>query len=679
MTSPRCTLGQLLRQTRPALLLEAHNAVSAALVEEAGFDAIWASSLTLSCSLGERDGELNLERTLDAVEAMTRRVSLPVLVDAGALDAGRDISWFVDELIARGAAGVCIEDKALPKRNSFVAPERQCLMSSTDFCGWLHACAQAIADREFVLVARTEALIVGAGVQEALRRGRAYVSAGAQALFVHSRRADFGEVGEFMRAWHVEIPVLCAPTSYGATPFGDFERARIGGVIWANHMLRSAVAGMAQSAKRLRTTLSALSIETDIAPVARLLTLQGEDPHDLSIAAAPAPGIPAGQPRRASQCAGALARAGVSEVAGVPCSILEPLQQAVEQSTLRYVNASVEGEAVAVAAGAWLGGQGGAVLMQNSGLGNAVNPIMSLARPYGIPLVMIVSWRGQPGTSDASHHELMGAATLPLLAQIGARTWLLDDEGASLESATRWALAERRLAALVVPKPSFPATRPRRETSEDANARARRCPVVEFRGGRRPSRATIVERFRAAYDGSLTIASTGFCSRALYESGSADQHFYMQGSMGFAASIGLGVARCVSDAVFVLDGDGALLMRLGTLATIGHNRPPNLVHIVLDNGRYSSTGGQPTAPVPFGEVASACGYRRAAICDGAGGLDAALAWSAREPGPTLLQLCMTAEESAVPARRPEIAPQDIAERFRACVQQRRARSGHAAV
>jgi phosphonopyruvate decarboxylase len=677
------SLRQLLDDSRPALILEAHDALSAALVEEAGFDAIWASSLTLSCALGVRDGELDMERNLDVVEAMTHRVSLPVLVDAGSIDAGRDFPWFIDQLITRGAAGVCIEDKALPKRNSFVAPERQRLVSSEEFCGWLRACLRAIDGRDFVLVARTEALIVGNGdgAGEALRRAREYVSAGAHAMFVHSRRDSFAEIAEFMRGWPRAAPVLCAPTTYPATPFDDFERSGIAGVIWANHMLRSAVAAMTRSAEKLRTTRSASNIEGDIAPVSRLLTIQGEDPQDVSLPAAAAPALTSLTERRSretSPCVRALISAGVSEVSGVPCSILEPLQQGVEQSTLRYVNASVEGEAIAVAAGAWLGGDGGAVLMQNSGLGNAVNPVISLARPYRIPLIMIVSWRGEPGTNDAVHHYPMGAITLPLLEHLGAKIWLLDDDGQSLGAAARWALRERRLAALVVSRAAFHVAGPRPATSEEPReGLTRHCPVVRFRGGRRPSRATVIERFRAAYDDSLVISSTGFCSRALYGSGSADHHFYMQGSMGFAAGIGLGVTRCTNDAVFVLDGDGALVMRMGTMATIGHNRPHGLVHIVLDNGRYSSTGGQPAAPVSFADVASACAYRRAAICDGVGELDAALAWSTREPGPTLLHLRMTAEESEVSVRRPEMPPEEVAERFRACVQQRRKRHGYA--
>jgi phosphonopyruvate decarboxylase len=175
----------------------------------------------------------------------------------------------------------------------------------------------------------------------------------------------------------------------------------------------------------------------------------------------------------------------------------------------------------------------------------------------------------------------------------------------------------------------------------------------------------VIEQFRARHGSSIAVSTTGLCSRALHESGPADHHFYMQGSMGFALAIGLGVARGTPKSVFVLDGDGALIMRMGTMATVGRAQPPNLIHIVMDNRVYSSTGGQPTAGcVDFAQVALACGYRRSASCDGAGQLDDALEWVTREPGPTLLHIRVTTDESDAPPNRPEVAPDELAERFR---------------
>ncbi len=367
----------------------------------------------------------------------------------------------------------------------------------------------------------------------------------------------------------------------------------------------------------------------------------------------------------------ALRREGLREFAGVPCSILSAIGRAAETTSgVRYLPASVEGEAVAVCAGCWLAGGRGVALMQNSGLGNAVNPLASLALPYRIPLLLIVSWRGEPGRPDAAHHLPMGRATPGLLELLGIPLRVLRED-TDLEDAAAWAsrtLDEtRRPAALIVPRGLFARARP--GPAPAAPAAAPGGAVRRFPGSSACRRGVVIDGVLGLDAELAAIATTGFTARELAARSRSALHFPMQGSMGFALAIGLGLSRTApSRPVFVLDGDGALIMRLGSLATVGAARPPRLVHVVLDNGAYASTGGQPSASpgVDFPEVALACGYARAATCTGRDGLEAALAW-AREglgQGPALLHVRVSAEEAEGLAR-PALSPEEIAAAFRA--------------
>lgn len=365
----------------------------------------------------------------------------------------------------------------------------------------------------------------------------------------------------------------------------------------------------------------------------------------------------------------ALLEAGFRELAGVPCSILDPIVTAAEgDAGVSYVPASVEGEAVAIAAGAWLAGGLGAVLLQNSGLGNAVNPLASLALPYRIPLLLIVSWRGEPGRPDAAHHLPMGAATRGILELLEIPVEVLSeasDLGAVVARA-RDTVRERRPAAILVPRGLF-------EKHPRPAGQGGRAPLLEPRpaivfGGRElPSRAEVIAPLLAIAAGAAIVSTTGYASRELAAFDGA-LHFPMQGSMGFALAIGLGIARVRREQpVFVLDGDGAAIMRLGSLATAGALRPARLVHLVLDNGSYASTGGQATvAPnLDFAGVALACGYPHAATCRGRESLGEALAWARSRlgEGPVLLRVLISAAEQA-PKDRPKLAPPEIAARFR---------------
>ena len=374
----------------------------------------------------------------------------------------------------------------------------------------------------------------------------------------------------------------------------------------------------------------------------------------------------------------ALLNAGIRGFSGVPCSILGHLiSQAEASPDVDYVAASVEGEAVAAAAGGWLAGGLGVAMMQNSGLGNAINPLVSLAIPYRIPLLLLVSWRGEPGCKDAVHHHPMGAATPGLLELLGIPTQVLREDS-DLDRAVADAVAymqkERQPAALIVPRGLFGsgarAVSGRAAPASQRSAQVRRAASpARFGGGPLPCRTEVLAAYLAHCADDVAVSTTGYMSREVASHALVDRHFPMQGSMGFAAAIALGISRQRPERpVFVLDGDGALIMRLGSLATIGALAPSRFVHLVIDNGTYASTGGQLSVSpgVDFAQVALACGYARGASCHGADGLGVALEW-VRESlggGPALLHVTVD-EREASGLERPELTPPEIAQAFRA--------------
>jgi phosphoenolpyruvate phosphomutase len=227
-------------------LLEAHNTCSALIAEEAGFPGVWASSLTLSCAAGLRDdSEISTEHVLYTLESMTDRLGIPILFDGDSGHGGfNQFQILVRRLIRRGVAGVCIEDKLFPKSNSFVDSERQPLCSVAEFVGKLRAGIDARTDPDFVVVARTEALVTGAGMREALRRANAYADAGADAILIHSKARSFVEVERFCDEWDRPTPVICVPTMYPDTSREQLEAAGVRVAIWANHLLRASVQAM---------------------------------------------------------------------------------------------------------------------------------------------------------------------------------------------------------------------------------------------------------------------------------------------------------------------------------------------------------------------------------------------------------------------------------------------------
>jgi len=267
----------LLQSADLEFLCEAHNGLSARIVEETGFRGIWASGLTISAQLGVRDSnEASWTQVLDVLEFMADAARIPIMLDG---DTGygnfNNVQRLVRKLGQRGVAAVCLEDKLFPKTNSFIDGRRQALADIDEFCGKIKAGKDAQLDDDFCVVARVEAFIAGWGLAEALRRAGAYHEAGADAVLIHSALSSPDEILAFAREWAQRCPLVIVPTKYYATPVEVFREHRISMVIWANQLLRAALGAMQQAARTLHETQSLARLEHAIAPVAEVFRLQG--------------------------------------------------------------------------------------------------------------------------------------------------------------------------------------------------------------------------------------------------------------------------------------------------------------------------------------------------------------------------------------------------------------------
>jgi phosphoenolpyruvate phosphomutase len=272
-------LKRVLTSSELAFLMEAHSALSARIAEEAGFDAIWASGLSISAALGVRDAnEASWTQVLDVVEFMADAIDAPILLDG---DTGygnfNNVRRLVAKLESRGVAGVCIEDKLFPKTNSLLHGNAQPLAAIDEFCGRIKAGKDAQRDTDFVIVARTEAFIAGRGLTEAIHRAHAYADAGADAILIHSAKNTPDEVLAFKQAWNRSLPVIAVPTKYSDTPTAVFRRHRFAALIWANQLLRASIAAMQRAAAQIVAEQSVGRIDGAIAPVAEVFRLQRVD------------------------------------------------------------------------------------------------------------------------------------------------------------------------------------------------------------------------------------------------------------------------------------------------------------------------------------------------------------------------------------------------------------------
>jgi phosphoenolpyruvate phosphomutase len=267
---------QMLQSDQVEFILEAHNGLSAKIVEETGFKGIWGSGLAISAAMGVRDNnEASWTQVLDVTEFMSDITSIPLMLDA---DTGygnfNNVRRLVKKLEQRKIAAMCIEDKLFPKTNSFINGEAQELAKIDEFAGKIQAAKDTQEDPDFCVVARIEAFIAGWGLDEALKRAEAYCKAGADALLVHSKKSSADDIFDFMAQWKDTCPVVIVPTMYYNTPVEEFQKCGVSLVIWANHLLRTSVKAMQQTAAQIYKETSIKSVESEIVSVKEVFRLQ---------------------------------------------------------------------------------------------------------------------------------------------------------------------------------------------------------------------------------------------------------------------------------------------------------------------------------------------------------------------------------------------------------------------
>lgn len=332
---------------------------------------------------------------------------------------------------------------------------------------------------------------------------------------------------------------------------------------------------------------------------------------------------------------------GSEYYAGVPDSQLKPLCDCLMSiygiDPQHHIIAANEGNAVALAAGYHLAtGKVPVVYMQNSGEGNIINPLASLLndKVYGIPCVLIIGWRGEPGVHDEPQHIYQGEVTVRLLEDMGIGSFIIGKETTQAQAQAamdgfRAQLAKGKQAAFVIRKGAI---------QFDGK--------VEYRNNHTLSREEIIKHVVRVTGTDVIVSTTGKASRELFEirekNGQGHQtDFLTVGSMGHSSSIAMGIAAQKPDRkVWILDGDGAVLMHMGAMAVLGANAPANVVHILINNGAHETVGGMPTvaSKVDMVRIAKGCGYPHAVSVDTFDTLDAELAAAKERKALTLIEV-----------------------------------------
>lgn len=356
---------------------------------------------------------------------------------------------------------------------------------------------------------------------------------------------------------------------------------------------------------------------------------------------------------------------GFDFFSGVPCSFLKPMINYAINKEQFYMAAN-EGDAVAIAAGAYLGGRKSVFLCQNSGLTNAVSPLTSLNYTFEIPVLGFVSLRGEPGLKDEPQHELMGTITDKMLEVMQVAYEVLAD---NLEEAIKQLerantmIEEGKSFFFIVKKDTF--------GSMKLNEQA----AIEFQAPTIKKSHTQQEKFKRlevldvlqkkANKDTLLLATTGVTGRELFELEDLDNQFYMVGSMGCISSVGLGLALAKPDKnIVVIDGDGSLLMRMGSMTSNAYYNPSNMFHLLLDNGLHESTGGQKTVSsnVDFLKIAEGTNYSNILEVKTLNDLENAIeSWMSNQK--LTFAYCKTEKGIKENLGRPTVTPVQVRERF----------------
>ena len=652
-------------------IMEAHNGLSAKIVQEAGFKGIWASGLSMSASLGVRDNnEASWTQVTDVTDYMYDATGMPILLDG---DTGfgnfNNARRLVNRLERIGVAGVCMEDKMFPKTNSFIGGEKQVLASIEEFSGKIAACKAYQKDPDFNVVARLESFITGKGVDDAMDRAYAYADAGADAILVHSKKSDDSDIVDFMKRWDGRKPIVIVPTKYYKTPTDKFRDLGISLVIWANHNVRASISAMQETTQEIYEKQSLETVEGSIATVNEIFRIQDNEelegvedkyssnyvaqrpwqnhkknqtrqystsrrtPDDASMSkdfskefstapkAVQKEEVPVQEEVAASKIifteierhflnsqefCDALKAKGTDQYFGVPDSLLQDYLKHLDENSVSVKNivTANEGNAIAMAAGYNVStGKISCVYLQNSGLGNVVNPLLSLTHPdvYSIPMLMMVGWRGEPNKHDEPQHMIQGELTPSMLETLGIEYQVLSDHIHMAKEQIDVAYEHMRATSspycLLVRRQTF--------EKEEIDMNIVEGPLMT----RREAIHTVLEHLPSDRRYKF-VSATGFTSRELYALDHTDDNMYMVGSMGHTSAFATGCSMNPDfGTVVCLDGDGGTLMHMGSmLASAQHGQ---MLHIVLNNGMHESVGGQTTyaQDINFSNIAKELGYK----------------------------------------------------------------------
>ena len=308
----------------------------------------------------------------------------------------------------------------------------------------------------------------------------------------------------------------------------------------------------------------------------------------------------------------------ISFFTGVPDSLLKSFCAYIKDnvSAKKNIISANEGNAIGLASGYYLGTRKiGLVYMQNSGIGNAVNPLASLTDKlvYSIPMLLVIGWRGEPNKKDEPQHKKQGLITTETLEMLGIKYEILDTDTNNdemklkVKKAYSYMNENNEPYALVIKKDTFDEYKLKNNT------------VFDFEMTREEAIEIVVSKMK---ENSVAVSTTGMASRELFElrekhKENHSKDFLTVGSMGHASQIALGIALSNKDKeVYCIDGDGALLMHLGGLAIIGNAKPKNFRHILINNGAHDSVGGQETVGLKIDTlaIAKACGYKECYSC-----------------------------------------------------------------
>lgn len=658
-------------------MMEAHSGLSAKIVENAGFPAIWGSGLSISAQLGYRDAnEASWTQVVDVVDYINQATSLPVLLDG---DTGfgnfNNARRLVQRLELLGIAGVCLEDKLFPKTNSFITKGKpQDLADIEEFCLKIRACKDAQRDPDFNVVARVEALIADHSMEEAIARADAYYKAGADAILIHSKKPKADEIREFLRIWNKRHPIIIVPTKYASdTHAEEMQDLGVNLMIWANHNIRASAKHMQEVSDKIWANKHCGPVENMIASVDHIFHLQDEkglaadekrylpqntgklylgNPDQSSSTntnyghSSTGKGFSTIRPTTSqdlgkvfnyekptpkvnpSKFVDHLRKLNVKLITGVPDSLMDNLiehfPKAEDRSGEKMFHhiAANEGSALAIASGYQVASNEATppiVYLQNSGLGNLINPLLSLAhkKVYSIPSVIMIGWRGDPSNflvRDEPQHNVQGKYMLDMLRSMGMDTFILPSDSDDSANSVMDLAIER---AKKVQQPVFVVVKA--ETFMKVPTKSK--PILA-----RPEDKKLLTRREAIQvahyltkNWKARISTTGKLSRELYEVTSEEsicKDFLMVGSMGHVFGFTAGVLQTgIEGNVACFDGDGSILMHAGSLASV-NSLPPRskVLHIGFNNKLHESVGCQPTALAHEGVnlqgIASALGYKK---------------------------------------------------------------------